>query len=305
MRRYTYPLTENEKKLPVYICSVGEKISQEHVGPAPDFQCYYHLLYTYKGCGYVRLSDYEGELPEGTGFLLAPYEPREYWPISDENWHTKWLTFGGDFVQPLLNLIPGKQNGKFDITDKSLINSKTNALIESALLTEWLETSSTLLYDMLLNLRHCISFEPNDSTYTKYKEWLKPLIEHMNRNVTEVFDLSKAAEIVGCSPVHLCKIFKKVYNMRPNEYITSLRIKQAQKLLSSKLNLTVAEIGRMSGYEDASYFSKKFRLYIGMTPAEFRENYVSLTAYGIKESDIPPNVIDAMKNNTLMQSCDE
>jgi AraC-like DNA-binding protein len=57
----------------------------------------------------------------------------------------------------------------------------------------------------------------------------------------------------------------------PLEYMTSLRMKKAESLLSTMWTreYSVAEVARMCGFEDALYFSRVFKKTYGCSPSNF------------------------------------
>lgn len=70
---------------------------------------------------------------------------------------------------------------------------------------------------------------------------------------------------------HIRRLFKQAEGVTPSEYLTSLRIDCAKKLLEQNglLHLSVNEIGLMSGYYDIHYFSRIFRSKTGMSPRDY------------------------------------
>jgi AraC-like DNA-binding protein len=71
------------------------------------------------------------------------------------------------------------------------------------------------------------------------------------------------------SPSYLSQAFKQAYGTTISEYLGRLRIEEAEKLLRGT-DLSVDEIIRKVGYTDRSSFSKKFRTWVGTTPADYR-----------------------------------
>jgi AraC-like DNA-binding protein len=59
----------------------------------------------------------------------------------------------------------------------------------------------------------------------------------------------------------------------PLEYMTKLRMKKAEQLLSAMRNkeYSVAEVAQMCGYEDALYFSRVFKKTYGCSPSNFNK----------------------------------
>lgn len=70
---------------------------------------------------------------------------------------------------------------------------------------------------------------------------------------------------------HLRRRFKNATGKTPLEYLTQLRLANAQRLMCENrtLHYSIAEIGAMSGYDDSHYFSKVFKKHMGMTPGEY------------------------------------
>ena len=68
-----------------------------------------------------------------------------------------------------------------------------------------------------------------------------------------------------------CKRFKKEVGVSPLEYMTNLRMKSAEMLLTAMWanEYTVSEIARMCGYDDALYFSRVFKKHYGCSPSTF------------------------------------
>ena len=81
-------------------------------------------------------------------------------------------------------------------------------------------------------------------------------------------------EMMRDMPFHydyLRKLFKKEVGVSPLEYMTSLRMKNAETLLTGMWSngYSVSEVARMCGFEDALYFSRVFKKYYGCSPSNF------------------------------------
>lgn len=72
---------------------------------------------------------------------------------------------------------------------------------------------------------------------------------------------------------YLRKLFKKEMGSTPLEYMTQLRMKKAQTMLTamSTKDFSVSEVAQLCGYEDPLYFSRVFKKYYGLSPLRFVE----------------------------------
>lgn len=81
-------------------------------------------------------------------------------------------------------------------------------------------------------------------------------------------------EVMRSMPFHydyLRKLFKKEVGVSPLEYMTALRMKSAETLLSAMWTneYSITEIAQMCGFEDALYFSRVFKKYYGCAPSNY------------------------------------
>jgi len=81
-----------------------------------------------------------------------------------------------------------------------------------------------------------------------------------------VTDLAKA---VNLSPWRLCHIFKSETNVAPHQYLKSLRMEHARRLLETTF-LSVKEVMSEVGVRDESHFVKDFEATYGVSPTRFR-----------------------------------
>ena len=77
------------------------------------------------------------------------------------------------------------------------------------------------------------------------------------------------AERCGISARHLRRLFAKTYNIGVQEYIMSIRIETAKKLLRETV-LPIEAIISKVGYSSPRYFRKLFKAQLGCTMSEYR-----------------------------------
>ncbi len=73
----------------------------------------------------------------------------------------------------------------------------------------------------------------------------------------------------GMSVSWFIRNFKKYTGQTPVQYLTAIRMTNAQALLETT-SYSVNEIGRIVGYANPLYFSRMFRKQKGCSPTEYR-----------------------------------
>lgn len=78
--------------------------------------------------------------------------------------------------------------------------------------------------------------------------------------------INKLAVLFNISPNYLRTYFKKKYNLSFKDYLTSLRLKKANEMLSER-KYKVYEIANKVGYKDDRQFRAAYKHYYGYTPS--------------------------------------
>lgn len=84
-------------------------------------------------------------------------------------------------------------------------------------------------------------------------------------------DLTTIAGHLHVNPSYLSHLFKQEMGIGLTQYITRIRIEQAQHLLK-ETDWKIARIAQHVGLNDPRYFNAVFKRHTGITPTEYREN---------------------------------
>jgi len=140
-----------------------------------------------------------------------------------------------------------------------------------------LETSSPQIsmeiYILLLRLLK--TFMPDDwktiQPAPDNMERLKPVLELLNKQYNQPFNLSKTAKVVKMNPASMSDLFRRTFGLSPSRYLMNLRLRRAQYLLLTT-DRRISDIAAECGFEDPLYFSRAFRKRCRFSPREFRQN---------------------------------
>lgn len=113
----------------------------------------------------------------------------------------------------------------------------------------------------------------------RYSPEIVQALSFIAEHYTEEISLKTLADHVHLSSNYFSNLFKKEVGQRFVDYINSLRIEQAKKLLLTSSKRTL-EISEETGFADATYFSKVFKKATGISPAEYRRIHTGIEETG-------------------------
>lgn len=100
-------------------------------------------------------------------------------------------------------------------------------------------------------------------------EIIERAISYINNNYMDMTEDS-AAKALGVSTSYLSRIFKRGMKKSFSAYVTSIKIREAERMLIST-EMSITEIGECVGFSTSAYFIAKFREAHSMTPSKYRK----------------------------------
>lgn len=102
--------------------------------------------------------------------------------------------------------------------------------------------------------------------------------EYIHNHYSEHIALSTLCELVNLNRTSLNQKFKAQFSCTSMEYLLNYRLKISQELLSNS-NMKIHEIAESCGFKYDSYFIKQFTAKLGISPAMYRKNPLTYSAY--------------------------
>lgn len=102
---------------------------------------------------------------------------------------------------------------------------------------------------------------PHDPRITQAARYLT---DHLREDI----NIGALAASFGLSTVYFTSLFRQQNGISPRQYLTQVRIRRAQDLLSTG-GYTVRDVARLCGYSDVLYFRRHFKEVTGLRPSEF------------------------------------
>ena len=113
--------------------------------------------------------------------------------------------------------------------------------------------------------------ETSAERQTVFKE-LSPVISYLEEHFTSEVSMKDMATLAGLSSTQFNLRFRQLLRMTPTAYLMTLRIDQAQHLLT-RTDKPISEIAVEVGFYDQSQFTKIFKKQAGITPKAYRRRF--------------------------------
>ena len=99
------------------------------------------------------------------------------------------------------------------------------------------------------------------------------ITRYLQEHLAEEISLSVLAEQFHLNPQYISQLFKSEIGVNFLVYLTNIRMEKAKKLLLSTA-LSIAEVAEQSGYGDYRVFTKVFKKSEGITPSQYRRDFL-------------------------------
>lgn len=98
------------------------------------------------------------------------------------------------------------------------------------------------------------------------------VMEFVQENLQRDITLQEMATVVGFSPFHFARLFKKATGTSPYRFVLQQRIERAKQLLVLG-ELPLADVAVETGFFDQSHLTTHFRKHCGVTPRQFATHH--------------------------------
>jgi two-component system response regulator YesN len=139
-----------------------------------------------------------------------------------------------------------------------------------------IRTSSVTFADLQAQVKEICSIGCGMVESLFQKEAIKAIdhsMQYIRSNLHLDLNIAHCAKQATLSPSYYTNLFKQTTGMTFNNFVTHERMELAKKMLFE--DRQVQEISESLGYVNRRYFSDLFRKHTGMTPSEFRQDYLT------------------------------
>ncbi|MDL2302201.1 helix-turn-helix domain-containing protein [Lachnospiraceae bacterium OttesenSCG-928-D06] len=231
----------------------------------------YQLLFIVSGR--VRVTFFDGSLAEsraGNMILYRPGQYQQYHYFLEDNPEVYWLHFTGYQVEEMLSEIGFHET---DVLFTGVAAEYKEIFLyiirELQISSNGFEEMTALYLRQLFLLIKRNQMEGSGSSQNQIKKEMQEAVHYFNENYAQNIEIETYAQKQHMSVCWFIRSFKKYMGITPLQYLTSIRINRATKLLSDT-EYTVSEISSIVGYDNPLYFSRIFKKNMGISPKNFR-----------------------------------
>ena len=272
--------------------------------PAFAFQLHFHPEYELtlitRGRGTRVVGDHVGDYAEGDLILLGPELPHTWSSVRAAGRRRggggneafvlqfKPALFGPDLLkQPdlarLANLLKKARRGlRFQGATRSQAAQLLRACHAATGLRRFVKLFE--LFELLADSRETqvlASKAPGYAGMLGKDGRMEQLYEYLHAHCVEPVGLESVARHFNLSPSTLHRQLRKATGRSLTELVNELRISQACNLLAHT-ELRIAEVCYQCGYQNLSYFNRRFLALKQLTPREYRRKFLNPDTSGVK-----------------------
>jgi AraC-like DNA-binding protein len=124
------------------------------------------------------------------------------------------------------------------------------------------------LFEMLI-IDLCRCYSDIDTPHSNQLFTVGKTIDYLEKNYSNEISLAFLAQRVQMPESTFARTFKKTTGCSPIDYLIKLRIEKAAEMMENNPHLSVTDIAMTTGFWNSSYFTRKFKKIMGMTPMAF------------------------------------
>ncbi len=254
-------------------CGMDTCLPGHSYGPGVRSEYIFHFILD--GYGYIEHNGTVTKLGPNDVFLVWPGQTTHYWADKEQPWQYMWVGFRG-IKAPTYIQYAGydkqKLTGSFE--NCLLIKPYILQMIACRAYTHGNDLKRTAaLLEILALLIDNAQIAPDYSPSSPKQEYIEKARTLIELNYSGSISVQEISDTIGIDRSYLTRIFKETLAISPQEYIKQFRLQKAALLLQNA-STKVSAIARMVGYQDYVTFCKLFKQYKGVTPTEYRRQFL-------------------------------
>lgn len=226
------------------------------------------LLYTIEGSGRIVSAGGCFETVPGDAVLLRPGVLHDYGTA-----YAHWTLAFAHFLpraewMPLLQW-PGVAKGAGRLHTGATVRPRVLSALRKSARSSTAAFMQSELFAVNALETALLWLDTQNSTHGRMDDRIRSVVEHIETHLSDDLSVPTLARIVHVSPSRLSQLFRDGLGVPPQRYVETERLARAAQMLTAT-SRSVGAIAHDVGWNDALYFSRRFRRLYGKSPTAFR-----------------------------------
>ena len=246
-----------------------EKRASAYNMPDSHYHDHYEIYFLAKGSVRYFIEDRVFDLQEGDVILIKPHVIHRTATLMNKGSERIVIAFTNEFI-----LYP-RNDRVFSCFDtiyfknppvRDLIENAEREFIRKDRYSE--ELIAGYIREIIVKLKR-LTDEKHIEECSFGNSVIQGAVHYISENFSQELSLGTMAKNFALSESHFSRQFKMYTGFGVNEYIATVRVKNAEKLLATT-KLPITEIAQNCGFNSSSYFAAVFKKVRGISPGEVR-----------------------------------
>lgn len=234
----------------------------------------YELRYTLSGEGYLEYNGNTYLLRKGDGYWID-CRKKHFYRTNSASWESTILHFWGGPAHTVYEEYASNNNVKFSYENfPDFENLQMQILRTSLKNVSYYEYKLSCLFNLLIT-ELLISSNTVHENSERQAKIMSEMITYIKENYAQDLTINFLSKKYGISPAQFHREFPKYTGFTPKQYILSLRLSHAKRLLQTTSE-SIDRIAEMIGFRDTAHFIQIFKKEYHITPLQYRKSSIQI-----------------------------
>lgn len=233
----------------------------------------YLVIWVLGGKGYAATEGRQVQARAGHLLTFNKNQGHSYRTDQQEPWDIVWLHFDGIAAGEVMKRMRAHADAQFPAVELGLDHVILQRFLELIQTVQMESNQPSMLADSMLwtvlgMMIHRLEHRAPHPGIQR-QDQVRRVLTYVQDHLADPMTLNDLARQAGMSVSQLSRLFRKMYQLSPMQYVIGQRIARASLLLG-ETTLSIKQVAAQTGFYDPYYFSRQFRRVLGLPPKAYR-----------------------------------
>lgn len=210
-------------------------------------------------------------LQKGEGIMMRLLDKHKYYTDKVDTCEILWLHFSGRQTELYLKYLDQTHGLPVIFREDrvaELIRHCFTLFAQGSSQYEFLVSEA--IYGIILSTINAVCSEKKEVQQpNKRTEFINKAMGYVDQNIYNRFSLEAFAKHFNMSRYYFCKLFDKVFQMSPMQFVLMKKV-EISKYMLTYTHDSISTIAQSLGFVDQSHFSRTFKRFVKQSPLVYR-----------------------------------